>query len=148
MEYIKIRFGKDLGRMHGRLQQTIHEMFQSANPLLVIREQTWRPQMDVYETSEAVVVVADVSGLNRKDLEVEADTKAVKIAGRREEACRGASTRYHLAEIAYGRFERILFLPQAVEPDKGEASYSNGILKIVLPKRPQDHLRRISIEQD
>ena len=47
MQYIKIRFGKNLGEMHDRLQRTMDEMFRRVNPMLVLPEQVWRPQMDV-----------------------------------------------------------------------------------------------------
>jgi len=57
MEYIKIRFGKNLGHMHTRLQRTIDEMFRQVNPMLVLPQQAWRPQMDMYETHDEIIIV-------------------------------------------------------------------------------------------
>jgi len=146
MEYIKIRFGKNLGRMHSRLQKTIDEMFQQVNPMLVLQEQTWRPQMDVYETPKEIIIVGEISGVNKEDLEVEVDQKAVKITGVRRETARVPGMKYHLAEIAYGRFERILFLPVPINPEEVEASYVNGLLKITLAKQPREQVRQIRVE--
>jgi len=146
MEYIKIRFGKNLGHMHSRLQKTIDEMFQQVNPMLALQEQTWHPQMDVYETPKEIIIVGDMSGVNKEDLEVEVDQKAVKITGVRRETARVPGMKYHLAEIAYGRFERILFLPVPINPEKVQASYVNGLLKITMAKRPRQQVRQIRVE--
>jgi len=146
MEYIKIRFGKNLGDMHSKLQKTIDEMFQQVNPMVVFREQTWRPQMDVYETPREIIVVGEISGVNKEDLEVEVDQKAVKITGVRRETARVPGMRYHLAEIVYGRFERILFLPVPINPEEVQASYVNGLLKITMAKRPREQVRQIRVE--
>jgi HSP20 family protein len=146
MEYIKIRFGKNLGQMHSRLQKTIDEMFQQVNPMVVLQEQTWHPQMDVYETPEEIIIVGEISGVNKEDLEVEVDQKAVKITGVRREAARVPGMRYHLAEIVYGRFERILFLPVPINPEEAQASYVNGLLKITMAKRLRQQVRQIRVE--
>jgi len=146
MEYIKIRFGKNLGHMHSRLQKTIDEMFQQVNPMLVLQEQTWRPQMDVYETPKEIIIVGEISGVNKEDLEVEVDQKAVKITGMRRETARVPGMKYHLAEIAYGRFERILFLPVPIDPEEVQASYVNGLLKITMAKRLREQVRQIRVE--
>jgi HSP20 family protein len=146
MEYIKIRFGKNLGHMHSRLQKTIDEMFQQVNPMLVLQEQTWRPQMDVYETPKEIIIVGEISGVNKEDLEVEVDQKAVKITGVRRETARVPGMKYHLAEIAYGRFERILFLPVPINPEEVQASYVNGLLKITMAKRAREQVRQIRVE--
>jgi HSP20 family protein len=146
MEYIKIRFGKNLGHMHTRLQKTIDEMFQQVNPMVVLQEQTWRPQMDVYETRKEIIIVGEISGVNAEDLEVEVDQKAVKITGVKRETARVPGMRYHLAEIVYGRFERILFLPVPINPEEVEASYVNGLLKITMGKRQRQQVRQIRVE--
>ncbi len=146
MEYIKIRFGKDLGHMHSRLQRTIDEMFRQVNPMLVLPQQTWRPQMDMYETPEEIIIVGGISGVDKEDLEVELDHKAVKITGVRREIAPVSGMRYHLAEITYGRFERILLLPVPINPEEVQASYTNGLLKITMAKRPREQVRQIPVE--
>jgi hypothetical protein len=63
VEYIKIRFGKNLEEMHSRLQRTVDEMFRQVNPMLALPQQTWRPQMDIYETSEEIIIIGEISGV-------------------------------------------------------------------------------------
>lgn len=148
MEYIKIRFGKNLEEMHSRLQRTIDEMFRQVNPMLVLSEQTWRPQMDIYETSEEIIIIGEISGVDKEDLEVELAQRAVRISGRRQELPRVQGMRYHLAEIAYGSFERILLLPVPIDPEKGKASFKNGLLKITMAKKLRNHARRVPIDAE
>lgn len=146
MEYIKIRFGKNLGDMHSRLQKTIDDMLRQVNPMLVLSEQTWRPQMDMYETPEEIIIVGEISGVDKEDLEVELDQKAVKITGLRRETARVPGIKYHLAEIVYGKFERILLLPVPINPEEVKASYTNGLLKVTMPKPLSREARQIPIQ--
>jgi HSP20 family protein len=148
MEYIKIRFGKNLGEMHSRLQKTMDEMFRQVNPMLVLPEQTWRPQMDIYETPEEIIVVGEMSGVLKEDLVVELDQGAVKVSAKRREVPRVPGMRYHLAEIPYGSFERILLLPVPIDPDKVTASYTNGQLRIAMGKRGPSQVHRVPIHDE
>ena len=146
MEYIKIRFGKNLGDMHSRLQRTIDDMLRQVNPMLALAEQAWRPQMDMYETPEEIIIVGEISGVQKEDLEVELDQKAVKITGMRREAARVQGMKYHLAEIVYGKFERILLLPSPINPEEVKASYANGLLRVTMPKALPKEARQIPIQ--
>ena len=145
MAYIKIRFGKNLGEMHSRLQRTIDDMFRRVNPMLVLPEQAWRPQIDIYETPQEIIVLGEISGVRKEDLAIELDQNAVKISGVRREMPRVSGIRYYLAEISYGSFERILRLPLPINPEKVTASYTDGLLKITMAKKQPDQVQRIPI---
>jgi len=84
--------------------------------------------------------------VDKEDLEVELDPKAVKITGVRREPPCVPGMKYHLAEIAYGRFERILLLPVPIDPDGVKASYTNGLLKITMAKQLREQIRQVPIE--
>lgn len=145
MAYIKIRFAKNLGEMHSRLQRTLDDMFRRVNPMLVLPQQTWRPQIDIYEMPQEIIVLGEVSGVRKEDLAVELDQNAVRISGVRRQSPHVPGMRYHLAEIAYGAFERILLLPAPINTQKVTASYTNGILKITMVKKMHDAVQRIPI---
>jgi HSP20 family protein len=84
--------------------------------------------------------------VDKEDREVELDPKAVKITGLRREAARVPGMKYHLAEIAYGKFEKILLLPVPINPEEVKASYTNGLLKITMAKQRRKQARQIPIE--
>lgn len=142
MDYIKIRFGDAAGNpaacANPDLERTVEDMFRSISPVFRFSERIWKPQMDIYETPDEIFILAEISGVSKDDLEIEIDTKAVKICGRRCEMPRVENATYRLAEIQYGRFERILFLPAPIDTEKVTASYTDGFLKIRIIKRPPD----------
>ena len=146
MEYIKIRFLDDFGHIGSKFEKTIEDMFRSMSPVFTLAERTWKPLMDMNETPEEVVIVAEIPGVDKDDLEVEISSKAVRIQGNRfARHCSGDAT-YRLAEIQYGRFERVLFLPAPIDPEVVSAAYQNGLLEIRLAKQPPEKTHKIPIQ--
>jgi HSP20 family protein len=147
MEFFKIRFGNDLDELTSKLERTLEDML-GISPSFTLSERTWRPPMDMYETPEEVVILAEIGGVDKADLEVEISSKAVRIQGRRVAPASGPAYTYRLAEIQYGRFERILFLPSPINPDKVTAASKNGFLEIRLVKRPADQAYKVPISTE
>jgi HSP20 family protein len=147
MEYIKIRFSDDFGHLGSKFEKTIDDMFRSMGHGFTLGERTWRPSMDIYESPEEIIIVAEIAGVDKDDLEVEISSKAVKIQGNRlAKHCSGNAT-YRLAEIQYGNFERIIFLPAPIDPEIVSAAYSNGFLEIRLAKQPREIAHKIPISE-
>lgn len=146
MEFIKIRFGNDPEKNSSKFEKTIEEMFQSLSPMFALSERSWKPPMDIYEGPEEIFILAEIAGVSKEDLELEINRKAVKIFGRRHCAPPGENTRYRMAEIQYGPFERILFLPAPIDTDTVSATYNNGFLQIRLAKLPRDIVHSVPIE--
>jgi HSP20 family protein len=147
MEFFKIRFGNDLDELTSKLERTLEDML-GMSPSFTLSERAWRPPMDMYETPEEVVILAEIGGVDKEDLEVEISSKAVRIQGRRVAPTSGPNYTYRLAEIQYGRFERILFLPSPINPDKVTAASKNGFLEIRLVKRPLDQSYKVPISNE
>ncbi len=145
MEFIKIRFGNDPIQTGSKLEKTIEEMFQTLNPMFALSERAWKPQMDIYEAPDEIHILAEIAGVGKEDLELEINRKAVKISGQRRCSPPVENARYLLAEIQYGFFERVLFLPAPIDTEQVSASYSNGFLQIKLAKLPRDVSHSIPI---
>ncbi|NQT11008.1 MAG: Hsp20/alpha crystallin family protein [Desulfobacteraceae bacterium] len=145
MDYIKIKFTKESDQLSSDIGRGIEDMFRSMRPLFALPEGVWKPQMDIYETDEEIIILAEIAGVNKENLGVEINTRAVKIYGERTEMPRLKNSTYRLAEIQYGRFERVLFLPAPIDTDKVIATYLNGLLQIRLAKLPPDRTHRIPI---
>ncbi len=145
MEFIKIRFGNDPIQPGQKFEKTIAEMFQSLNPMFSISERAWKPLMDIYEAPDEIYILAEIAGVGKEDLELEINRKAVKIYGQRRCSPPVENARYRLAEIQYGFFERVLFLPSPIDTEQVSASYSNGLLQIRLAKLPRDITHSIPI---
>jgi len=147
MEYIKIRFGDDPDTIESKFEKVIEDIFRPrpVNPMFISSECIWSPQMDVYETPDEIVILAEIAGVQKEDLDIEINSKAVKIYGNRYQIPRVENTTYRLAEIQYGRFERILFLPTPIDTDKVSASFLDGFLQIRLLKLRMDVTHKIPI---
>jgi HSP20 family protein len=146
MEYIKIRLLDDFGHIGSKFEKTVEEMFRAVSPGFTLADRTWKPPMDMNETPEEVIIVAEVPGVDKDDLEVEISSKAVRIKGNRyARHCSGNAT-YRLAELQYGSFERILFLPAPIDPEIVYAAYQNGLLEIRLAKQPPEKAHKIPIQ--
>ncbi len=149
MDYIKIRFGKDFDCSDIGFERTIEDVLRPGNlmlgPMFRLSERIWKPQMDIYETPEEIFILAEIAGVVKENLEVEINAKAVRIQGNRCEMPRSAHSTYRLAEIQYGNFERILFLPELIDTDKVSATYTDGFLKIRLAKLPRDRSHKIPV---
>ncbi len=138
VEYIKIRFGNELDRTGSRFEQTFEDMFRSMGPSFSLGQRLWRPQVDVYETADEIVVLAAIAGVEKDDLDIEVDGKALRISGSRKNRLGAESCRYRLAEIQYGNFERVVMFPVYVDPDKVDASVEDGFLTVRLTKKKLD----------
>jgi HSP20 family protein len=149
MDYIKIRFGSDLDKIASQLEKTFDDMFRThpVSPMFSSSECAWNPQMDIYETPEEIIVRAEIAGVEKENLEVEINSRAVKIKGRRLPMQKIDKATYRLAEIQYGKFDRILYLPVPIDTEVISSSYVNGFLQLRLAKLPREKTHTIPIEE-
>ncbi len=92
----------------------------------------WQLPVDAYATEDAIVLVADVPGLKPENLDVTLEGDTLTIRG--EIKPQQESKNYLLHERVTGRFERVLTINTPIEANKVEATFENGVVKIVLPK--------------
>jgi HSP20 family protein len=96
----------------------------------------WRPPTDVYETSDALIVLLEVAGVSEEDLSVTLFSDLLVIEGTREQPAffRTGMSACHQLGIKYGEFRSEVYVPIKVDHDAVTAEYQNGLLKIVLKK--------------
>ena len=100
---------------------------------------------DVFDDDRSLVVRLEVPGMRRDDFNIELIGDTLSVQGEKRfdrESKRGG---YQIVQCAYGSFRRDIRLPVAVRPDRAEASYRDGVLRIVLPKAEGASMRRLSI---
>lgn len=106
------------------------------------------PALDVIEEDDAVIVKADVPGLDPKDIDISISGQNLTIKGEKAEEKEEEGKNYHRSERRYGAFTRTVSLPTNVDADKIRAEYSKGVLKIVLPKVQAERPKRIPIKSE
>lgn len=110
---------------------------------------TWVPAVNVEETGDAMLLSAELPGMNEGDISIELENNVLTISGEKaEERTEGdEERRYHLWERRYGAFQRSFTLPRTVKADDIKANFDKGILKIHMPKVPEAKGRKIAIEK-
>lgn len=124
----------EIENMQKQMDRFLDHFAGPKRPVCFYSPSAWQPPMDIYETADDLVVVIAASGLDRDSLEISIDRNMLTIKGERHDLLRGVREKYHLAEIAFGPFERVVELPTAVDSAQSSASYKDGMLAIVLPK--------------
>ena len=107
---------------------------------------SWIPHVDVREEDERFVVVADVPGVEAKDIDVTADKGVLTIKGERRSEKKSSKDGYESVERRTGTFLRRFTLPETVDAEAIKASHVNGVLELSIPKRPTAQPRRIEVQ--
>jgi HSP20 family protein len=122
-----------------RVKQEMEQMFRSLLPtrpqVAVKGNGLWRPPVEVYETEESLVITVEIAGIDENDLNLVVDGDRLLIRGDRPDRRQSEKRSYHEARIPYGAFGADVFIPFPVDTDQTEAEYSNGFLRIVLPRQ-------------
>ncbi len=148
MDYIKIRLTNDFDRMGSRFQQSLSDVFHSLSPMYSFTKSTWYPPLDIFETAGEIIVIAELAGINKEELDLEINSRAIRLSGRRIGVPPAEKGKYRLAEIQYGNFERVVYLPAPIDTDTVTASYNKGLLHIHVEKLATRSRHNIPITEE
>jgi HSP20 family protein len=106
------------------------------------------PTADLAESETEYRVTAELPGVSEKDVELVVDGDVLTIKGQKKEEREEKSEKSYLSERRFGSFERSFQMPEAADLDKVEATFKNGVLTVVVPKRPEAarKARRIEVK--
>ena len=103
---------------------------------------------DVFEDDQRVVVRLEIPGMRKDDIRIEVTDDALVVSGEKRFEREATEGRYRVLQCAYGNFRRVVPLATRVLPDQASATYTDGVLKVVLPKespgKPSAHTIRVS----
>jgi HSP20 family protein len=105
----------------------------------------WMPHVDIKEEPQRFVILADIPGVDPKEIEIHMDKGILTIKGERTHESKEENEKYTRMERARGVFYRRFALPDSADADGITATGEHGVLKIVIPKRPESTPRRITI---
>jgi len=107
----------------------------------------WSPTVDIEESDTLYLIRADVPGVDKKDIDIRLDNGVLSITGEKHaEKETGKGTKYHRTERYSGSFARRFTLPTAVQVDKVDATYKNGVLSLMIPKAEEAKPKAIDIK--
>jgi HSP20 family protein len=97
-------------------------------------ERLWRPRFNLYESDEEVIILVDLAGTKKEDLDIRCDARTLYLRGEREDPIPCSVKRCHHLEIPSGPFQRQIHLPSAIDPSRVAVAYEDGWLQIRLSK--------------
>jgi len=114
-----------------------------------VRTQLWLPPIDVYETETAFVIEADLPGVHQENVDIQYDRGTLTISGTRAAtlpAQQDGQLRVFSSERVNGSFSRSIRLPEHVDADRIEATFSQGVVSLTVPKAKGALPRKIAIK--
>lgn len=120
--------------MQHEMERLLGDFTTRKPPSVRFSPRAWVPTVDVYETADEVVVLAELAGVAQEEIEVEVRGNVLIIKGERRDIKQGVRRSYVQMEILWGPFERSIALPTSVRTEDTKAFYEGGFLEIVLPK--------------
>lgn len=96
------------------------------------------PAVNIHENNDSFTIALAAPGLSKEDFQIHLDKKELIVSAKKEAAATTEeSTKYTRREFNYANFKRSFTLPETVDSESINASYDNGVLNVVLPKKAE-----------
>ena len=136
MEELQNRLSNLLGRTPARLGDAKEESITVAE---------WAPLVDITEDDKEYLIKAELPDVKKEDVKVAVENGRLTITGERKFE-KEESKKYHRVERLYGRFVRSFIVPDIADADKVNAEFTEGVLKVHLPKSEKAKPRQIEVK--
>ncbi|MFP4039474.1 MAG: Hsp20/alpha crystallin family protein [Desulfosudaceae bacterium] len=107
--------------------------------------ETWIPAIDMAETEKEYTIKAELPGMKKDDIDISLTDDFLTVRGEKKYENKDEKESYYYRESGYGSFSRSLKLPEDASPEEVDATYSNGVLKVVVPKKEAAQPKKISV---
>jgi len=97
------------------------------------RDFAWTPAVEVRQSGNNLMIHADLPGLSENDVKVEVTDEGLVLQGERRQEHTSDEGGWHRSERVYGRFYRLIPLPDSAKIDDAKANFKNGVLEINVP---------------
>jgi HSP20 family protein len=133
---------REVVALQNRVNSLFREMNEGDSPLTTA---SFVPAVDIYEDPKKVVLKLEVPGMDEKDLDIRVENNTLTVKGERKFEKDEKEENFHRIERRYGTFFRSFTLPSTVDSEHIHASYTNGILKLELAKKPEAQPKQIKV---
>ena len=127
------------------MNRQLSHLLDDSNTAVDMNGSRWAPSVDIRETDEALVVQAELPGIDKKDVKLEVKDGVLTISGERRYEKDVKEENVHRIERSYGSFTRSFSLPTNVDAEKVAAEMKDGVLSVRLPKRESAKPKAIEI---
>jgi HSP20 family protein len=127
------------------LQSEVNRLFSRVGDGQTTERQSWTPSIDVVEADDSIKLKAELAGMNPNDINIEVQDNVLTVSGERRFEEEVKEDRYYRIERRYGSFTRSIALPQAIDENKIEAKYEDGVLEVTVPKAEIAKPKKITV---
>ena len=130
------------------LREAMNQLFEESvvPPSLTRRGQGgFVPALDLSETADGYLVELAAPGIKPEDVQITLENNVLTIKGELRQETEDRKRNYHRIERRYGSFQRTISLPSTVKADAIQASLTNGVLRLEIPKSEEVKPRRINV---
>ena len=105
----------------------------------------WSPALDVFDDKDSVVVKVELPGLKKDEINISLHEGVLTVSGERKRETEKKEGESFRSERYFGKFQRSVTLPTAVDSTKVSASYKDGVLTVELPKAEEAKPKQIAV---
>ena len=131
--------------MH-ELRNRMNRIFEHSSPGGPETTHHWVPAVDVLENEQAIVLQADLPGMNKDDIEIELTGETLTLHGERKLEAAQRGEHFHRIERQYGPWQRTFQIQVPIDTAQVTAAYEGGVLIVHLPKQGTTKPRQIAID--
>ena len=145
MQLVKWNPMRDMLSFNNRADRIFNDFFYPSRGMQMSKDSSWNPRVDIYEDEDAIVLKAELPGVEKDNIVVDVEGRVLTLKGERSSDNEVKEESYYRRERTFGSFERRFNLPDNVDPEKITADYKDGILKWGIPKPDENKPRQITV---
>lgn len=145
MTLVKWEPFRDLMAMQDRMTRLFDETLSRIWKEEGADRRVWSPPVDIIEKGNEIILKIDLPEMDQAEIDIKVEENTLIIQGERRFLKETEET-YLQIERPHGRFQRSFNIPSMVEQEKIKASYKNGVLRVILPKKADVHPKQISVD--
>jgi HSP20 family protein len=123
----------------------LDRFFEDWSPEHLDKETNWVPAFDISENDKEYTLTAELPGIDAKDLDITFSDGILTVKGEKKREKEDKGENYHRIERSYGSFQRSFHIPEKVKTEKVDASFKDGILKLILEKDEKSETKKITV---
>ena len=140
---------RDVAALQDRINRIFNESFgRSQDVDDEVSMYDWSPAVDIYETSDGIVLKVELPGISKEDVSVEVKDNVLTLKGERLLDPKIKDEHYYRKERNFGKFHRTFSLQEPIKSDLIKASFKNGVLTIDVPRPEKEKTKKISVDID
>ena len=146
MTLVKWEPFRDLIAMQERMSRLFDETLSRVQKEEGVPRGGWSPPVDIVDRVHEVVLKVDLPEMIQSEIDIKIEENTLTIQGERKFTKETPEDHFLQIERPYGAFHRQFTLPKRIDQEKITATYKDGVLRILLPKKEEVSLKQVAIE--